>query len=334
MVVSGDYTHDPRVLREKETLEEMGHVVVVLGYTNIVKNKIGRIIQIILSWILIPMRTRHLIFDVVHCHDFDTLPAGVLIKKLRHCGLVYDAHEMYAWMTGISKLQNWEQKCLQYVDKIIAANIGIYQYLSTMTKKKIVIIKNCKDLISYEYDPPTDPFVVLYIGSLSPQRMFPDIVDYIGETGLLFAIAGRKTDVCYEEVKRRSKRYNNVLFLGQIPAEDVIERTKEASVVVCMFDPDNLNCRYGTPNKLYEALVCGRPIVGTQNTFLGAMIDQFHCGVSVPYNKKELQETLLSLAENKNKLIEYGKAGLQKAISEYNWEKEKKFMLEIYKCTS
>src|SRR5580693_9283792 len=34
-------------------------------------------------------------FDVIHCHDLDTLPLGFLLGKLKRKPIVYDAHESF-----------------------------------------------------------------------------------------------------------------------------------------------------------------------------------------------------------------------------------------------
>lgn len=333
MLVGGDYTKDPRVLREKKVIEEYGHTVFVIDHKEKTQHKALRIIEIMLTCLSMVVKSRKQKFDVVHCHDFDTLPAGIIIKKLRKCGLVYDAHEMYSYMVGIPTLRILERKLLKYVDKNIVVDAGTYHYLSTMTDKQITVIENCKDIISYEYkESLSNPFIVLYVGSLSPQRMFPWIVEYIGETGICFAVAGRKTDVAYKATKYLADKYDNVLFLGEIPGDEVIQRTQEADAVICMFDPRNLNCRFGIPNKFYESLVCGRPIIATEGTFLGAMIQNNHCGITTTFSKDGVQMAVKELSENKSKCREYGKAGLRAAISQYNWNKEKQKITEVYRC--
>jgi glycosyltransferase involved in cell wall biosynthesis len=135
-------------------------------------------------------------------------------------------------------------------------------YFRSITNKPITIIMNCKDLISEEYQPPkNDVFTICYIRILNKSRMFPEIVDVIGNMeGIRFVIAGKKENI-YEEVKERCKKYNNVEFLGPIPFNEVIPKTLESDVVVCMINPNDLNNRITIANKQFEAMVCGRPII-------------------------------------------------------------------------
>ena len=41
-------------------------------------------------------------FDIVHCHDLDTLPLGYMISKMSGAKVIYDSHESYTDMIADS----------------------------------------------------------------------------------------------------------------------------------------------------------------------------------------------------------------------------------------
>ena len=97
-------------------------------------------------------------FDVVHCHDLDTLFAGVLLKRKLGVKLVYDSHEIFGYMVLrdnskiVSKFAfSLEKRILGFVDYIILAEITYKKYFSTVTNKPMITVLNCKDLIIDKY---------------------------------------------------------------------------------------------------------------------------------------------------------------------------------------
>jgi len=278
-------------------------------------------------------------FDVVHCHDLDTLPIGVRLKKAVGVKLVYDAHEIFGYMIMrnmpklISKISFYmEKKLIKSVDHVITVSKPVKRYLEGITNKPITIIRNCKDLIIKEYTPPKNElFTISYIGILHKNRMFPELVDIVGKIdGIRFLIAGKKENL-YKEVEKRCEKYENVEFLGTIPIEEVIPKTLESDVVISILDPNDPNCKIALLNKQFEAMVCGRPIIVTKGTYAGEMTEKLKCGITVKYNEEAVKNAILKLRENPKLCEELGKNALKAAIEKYNWENEKKKLLEVYK---
>ncbi len=278
-------------------------------------------------------------FDVVHCHDLDTLATGVLLKKKFNVKLVYDAHEIFGYMISrdmpqfIVKIAFLiERFLICKVDQIITVNEPLKDYFKKITSKPITLVMNCKDLILDEYkSSKNDVFTLSYIGVLNKNRMFPEIVDVIGTIkDVKFIIAGKMENL-YELVKTRSGLYSNVEFLGTIPFGDVIKTTLDSDVVVCMINPADPNNKIALANKQFEAMVCGRPIITTQGTYVGKLTKNLHCGVVVNYDKDSLKKAILELKNNKDLCERLGKNGLEAAKKKYNWNNQKENLLNLYK---
>ena len=365
MLLSKEFCNDPRVNKEAKALVESGHEVTVVMWDRHGKHlleedsnkvKVIRIRNSLLMKVLhIDLirnpfwwraaykkgfelcKTKRFCFDVVHCHDLDTLPAGVWLKKKFNVKLVYDAHEIFGYMIArnmpniLVKIVFWmEKRLLRHVDHIITVADTVEEYLKSICDKPITVVMNCKDLIGTTYSfPKTDLFTVSYIGVLHKNRMFPEIVDTIGSIkNVRFIIAGKKENL-YEDVKKRCELYDNVEFLGTIPFNEVIPRTLICNVVVCMINPNDKNNRIGLANKQFEAMVCGRPIIVSQGTYAGRMTQDLHCGLTVQYNEASLKQAIVTLRDDKRLCEELGKNALKAAI-EYNWGKQEKKLLDVY----
>ena len=121
MILSNPFTHDPRVHNEAKSLIKVGHDVTILAWDKKGNNKPEEEkdkIKIIRSFNskfmnLLPydiFRLHHWWkkgykdalklfqkqdFDVIHCHNLDTLPIGIKLKKKMGLPLIYDAHELW-----------------------------------------------------------------------------------------------------------------------------------------------------------------------------------------------------------------------------------------------
>ena len=279
-------------------------------------------------------------FDIVHCHDLDTLKIGVWLKKKLGIKLIYDAHEIFGYMLEdslsrftVRMIYKLESSCIKNVDYIITVNHPLKDYFEKNSNCDVTIIMNCKDLVGTQYIPPkNDVFTICYFGNLVESRMFPELVDICGNIeNIKFVIAGKKTGA-YEEVEKRSKLYGNVEFLGTIPHTEVIPRTLSSNAIICMFDPNSASHRVGLPNKIFEAMVCGRPIIVTKGLYYSTeFVDKEKIGLSVSNTPEEIKQAIEKLRDTPSLQEELGKNALKAAIEKYNWGKEKEKLIMVYR---
>jgi glycosyltransferase involved in cell wall biosynthesis len=225
-----------------------------------------------------------------------------------------------------------EKKMVNHVDHIITVNGPLKEYFNSISKKPITVVMNCKDMISDTYKQPrNNVFTVSHIGNLHRRRLFPEIIDVLGGVdNIRFVIAAKKGNMkLYQEVKKAASKYVNVDFLGEIPFDQVVPRTFEADVVL-----HSINPTYGkvmTPNKLFEAMVCGRPIVSTKATYAGKMTEALQCGLVVEYNVSAFKEAIIKLRGDPALCEKLGRNALNAAKTKYNWRNMVKKLLNVYK---
>jgi len=279
-------------------------------------------------------------FDAIHCHDMDTLNIGVRLKKKLGLPLIYDAHEIYGYMMHrhfphpIANLFLWwEKRLLPKVDRIINVGEAQKQYFTSITNKPIPLIRNCKPLQSLEYQPPDNhgDFTLLYIGGLAYQRGVMMLVHAAKDmAGVRCLIGGIGQQSYVAELEKECSKTSNVTFLGKVPFEEVIPMTKKVDCIFCMFDPTDLNNITGAPNKLFEAMVCGRPIICTKGTYSGEVTEQEKVGLSVEYTEAALKDAIIKLRDNPELREALGRNALNAAIRTYNWKRQETKLLELY----
>ena len=279
-------------------------------------------------------------FDVIHCNDFDTLRVGLRLKRKLGLPLVYDAYEIYGYMIGgsvpgrIASLFLWlEKRLVRRADAMITDGEGRRRYFAGIVDRPISVVMNCKPLQSSEYEPPqtTDGLALLYIGTLWPSRMLVEVIEAARElAGVRCLIGGVGQPDYVRTLREECARTSNVAFLGEVPFEEVIPMTKRADVVICMLSTVDDNVRLGMPNKLGEAMVCGRPVISSRGTYSGEIIEEEQVGLVVDNTVAALREAMMKLRDDPALRERLGRNALKAAINKYNWEKQEEGLLKLY----
>ncbi|MCD6371615.1 MAG: glycosyltransferase [Candidatus Aenigmarchaeota archaeon] len=364
MILSNPLLVDPRVHKEAKVLVENGYKVTVIVWDRhneykekdiiddieVIRLRIsklsgsihGKLIKIILWWKKVYKEISRLLregyqFDVIHCHDLDTLLVGVLLKRRLNLKLIYDAHEIYGYMLKddhplISKFAFVLEKLLvKFVDHIITIDEPFKEYFEKFNKP-VTIVMNCKDLIYNEYSPPNNPvFTLVYIGLMSKGRFFPDILDVVGNLENVKLILAGKKEGLFEEIKNYSKRFDNIEFLGTIPSSKILPLTRKADATFVITDLKGQH-KMNVFNKQFEAMVCGRPIIVTKGTYAGKMTEELKCGLTVDYDRDSVRDAIVKLRDNPDLCRKLGENAFKAAKERYNWDVEKKKLLEVYRA--
>jgi len=365
MILSNLLKVDPRVYKEAEVLINNGHEVAVIVWDRRKKYSsvetidnisVYRVYSSLLMRILpydllrIPFWWRKAYkkakflysngyrFDVVHCHDLDTLQVGIWLKRKFGIKLIYDAHELWGYMIRgevpnfISRSAlRFEKRLCKYVDHIITVDDPFKNYFRSISDKPITIVMNCKDLEYEDYEFINNKvFTLIYIGGMKKKRFFPQIIDVVGEIGdIRLILAGKKTDM-YFELQEYSKKYDCVDFLGTVYMDEILPRTWASDATFILVDPSSIHYQRTVFNKQFEAMVCGRPIIVTKGTYAAKMTEELKCGLTVEYNKESIKEAIIKLRDDPKLCERLGRNAMKAAKERYNWMIEKEKLLELY----
>ena len=360
MTVSNDVVHDSRVLKEAKALRDVGHRVSIIGWDRsgtaarredrdglaIYRVRTDGGMRVLTKdmfrlpfwWRRAARIARSIPFDVVHCHDLDTLPIGVRLKKETGRPLIYDAHEIFGYMieTDVPKLVvdytfRLERRLAPQADRIITVTDGVKEYIDRVSGKEAVLVRNCHDLVVDAYQPPPGPpFTVIYVGVLHTQRFILGAIQVIGgmpDVRLLIAGAGRQL---ISKVTAMCAEHPNTRFLGMIPNEDVLPTTLKSHAVLIMSDPTLRISKIGLSNKMFDAMVTGRPVIVTEGVPMGDIVTKEECGIAVPYTNEGFRSAVERLRDDPSLAERMGRNGLAAAKREYNWGAEKAKLLAVY----
>lgn len=365
MLLTYPFRPDPRVLREARSLMKHGLKVSLIAWDRdgsfprrATEHGIGvvrlgpkcpyRSAGSVLSrlpryWLRALRASRKMDFDLVHCHDFDTLPVGLMIGRLRGKPVVYDAHEIYSAMVrkdigGFSKVVWWLEKMVsRRADEIVTVNDALARSLSTGTDKVPRIVMNSPDTSILEgadlagirdrYN--LKGFVISYLGSLEPGRFVDEMVCSIEPSGkLTLAIGGDGTMRPLAE--RASLGNPSVRFLGTLDTDEALRVTWASDLVVAMLDPTNPNYKVSTPVKVLDAMACGRPVVVSEGLDISAKVRAVGCGFVIPFEKEAFKAIISKAMASPDVLTEMGNKGREYFEQSLSWLKSEKELLAAY----
>jgi glycosyltransferase involved in cell wall biosynthesis len=285
----------------------------------------------------------HLLFariDCIHAIDLDTGFVGMCLAKLRGKPFVYQCLDPYytilpqgwpSFLAGMAKrLENF---VIGQADLFVITDLLRMPQHEGASPKQVVELANVPLLdVSRFTRTPGDCFVVGYIGSLAEGRNLETLIDAIGELkdsrvklfiGGFGPLADRIAAACGE--------YANVTYTGWVTFERLFELENTFDLFVYVTDRDNADDLWVSPNKLFESMAFGRPIIVGEGTLSARRVAAMGNGVAVPYRcKEELKQAILLFKDDPQLVLDMGAKG--KAEFERKWRPEimEKRLLESY----
>jgi glycosyltransferase involved in cell wall biosynthesis len=257
-------------------------------------------------------------FDAVHCHDLDTLPLGFILAKLKRTSIVYDAHESFPDMLEGSvpaivrrSLVSLENFLIRRTDLLITVGEKLRRHFAERGAPRSVVVGNWKRLEEYSRTEeqnaqvrhrlgiPDGAMVVVCITQLLKDRQIAELLEAVEACPEVYVIVGGKGSL--EPLVRQWAAANpRILYVDFVRGADIPSYTSAADVVYYGFDPANPNARFSAPNKLFEALASGRPIITGNFGEIADVVREASCGIILEkYSRETVQDALTALLNPK-----------------------------------
>jgi glycosyltransferase involved in cell wall biosynthesis len=179
--------------------------------------------------------------------------------------------------------------------------------------------------------PDNEPIILLQGAGINIDRGAEEAVEamqYVTK-GVLLIIGDGDAILSLKERTQKLSLNEKVKFIGKLPLEELKQYTALADIGLTLDKDTNINYRYSLPNKLFDYIHAGVPVLATPLVEVKQIIDTYQVGECVDAcNAKEIALKINSLLTNKDKLISY-KQNTLKAKEELCWENEKKVLTSL-----
>jgi glycosyltransferase involved in cell wall biosynthesis len=217
-----------------------------------------------------------------HAHDLNTLPVAAALARRNGARLVYDSHELYPDISTLSPLESriWrtlERALIRRVDDVVTVSQSIADELVARHGVRApLILLNCPSrpaevqvepgLLRHKIgrDGDAEP-IVLYQGGFAPNRGLQALVRSAHhlDAALLVLMGWGRLETELRELVATEALGERVVITGPVPHAELLAYTADAAVGVIPYEPVGLNNTFSAPNKLFDYLAVGVPVVAS-----------------------------------------------------------------------
>jgi glycosyltransferase involved in cell wall biosynthesis len=288
---------------------------------------------------------------LIHCNDYNTMWIGVAARLMGGAVIVYDSHELWADRNQRPEPRWWLLACefvfVRCAHRTITASPG---YADVIARRYRVsppgVIRNIpatgpptgakSDGASAESpgrQSPGEAPLALYVGALTTGRGLEISIKAIArldEARLRFV--GPVDDRYRAELMELAQREgvaDRFELVGGVPPEQLLEAIALADVGLALIQPVCLSYRMSLPNKLFEYVAAGVPVLGSDLPAIGRLISEH--GIGLLAQPDQVTDVAAKLGEmlrpDRNKQL---RLAVREAARELRWDREARLLADNY----
>jgi len=376
MLISNPFRPDSRALKEAESLRSVGYAVTILCWdreaayppeetlasgVQIIRIRdvpstyaIGsrQVLRLFKFWFATFPILKRLQPGLLHCHDFDTLPAGLFWGRLHHLPVIYDAREYYADLVK-PRLHGFSGRVLYHSirfaerlgTRLASGVITVDEKLGAIYRKlnkNVLVIGHYPALKSFQEAVPVftrAELNLIYVGRASIDRgllIYAELLRFLRQAGIpaRLILAGSITPSSEEDTFWRSVQglEEYVDWMGWIEYDRVPKLLQSADVGLSVWTPEP---RYvaAVPVKLFEYMAVGLPVVASNFPEIRKIVQEANCGALVDPEKSPalIAEIIKEWWADPQIPRALGQNGYQVARQKYFWENISGQIVEMYR---
>ena len=290
----------------------------------------------ILRWLM----RHHNEYDAIHAFDFDTGFAAMPCCRIFRKKLIYHVLDYYIEGHILScKMLNpiiefFEIRVINAADATIICTEKRKEQISKALPRKLYVIHNTPGAIiepdnSFQLHGERNKTKVAYVGVLSRMRLLKETVEAIAQMDSVEMHIGGFGE--YEGwIQEAANRFGNIFFYGRLQYGQTLALERQCDIMVAVYDPSIRNHQYAAPNKFYESLMLGKPIIMAQNTGYDEVIREHDIGLLAEYSENGIRNAVRALDERRTDWIAMGKRAKKLYEERYSWEIMKQRINQLY----
>ncbi|MFM7007700.1 MAG: glycosyltransferase [Flavobacteriales bacterium] len=355
VTVSSDLATDNRVHRSCSVLEDLGYQVFLVGRQK--KNsppmpnrsyfykrfrllfEKGPLFYGALNFRLffyLLLGKQHFLF----ANDLDTLPAAFLVSRIKRLPLIYDSHELF---TEVPELTNrpviqkiWlsiEKMIVPRLPEMLTVNHSIAAIFEEKYKLPVSVVRNVPQRIQQlqaldknKLGLEEGQFMLIIQGSgLNVQRGIEEAVlamQWISNA-LLFLVGDGDVLPEVKKLVKEKQLSSKVRFVARLPYAELMRYTATADLGLALDKPLSLNYQLALPNKVFDYIQAGTPILASELTEIKKLIQTYDCGKVLSEVKPEIIANEINALLSDGERLQQLKSNCQKAAEIEHWAKDR-----------
>lgn len=286
--------------------------------------------------------------DFISCHYVTTLPFCYFLSVLSNAKLIYVPHELETERFGVSGVrkridQIIERFFINFPSQIVVVCEPISDwYRSTYRLNNVHVVRNApeSDAVTINrpvegtfrdfFDIPQGSTLFIYQGLFGVGRgtsQLLEIFSRLDSEKYHLVLMGYGDSISQGKVEEASDRYPNIHYKPAVPRKWITSYTAGADIGIVVSERASLSYQYSLPNKFYEYVHAGLPVIVSDNlTYLTFLIKHHKLGWSIPLH--DLEEAILTAADSH--LDDYKKRAIEFSATAV-WESDAHVYADIYR---
>ena len=290
--------------------------------------------------------------DVYHCHEPDALLIGILARYLKGKRLVYDIHEHWPseipFDLGIRDGTPAQKMLSALVSKVEIAlarraesTFAVSESVATRFREKRLHPVILSNYSITDLDIPYNPNrngrnLMLMAGNMQSFHGVGECIEAVSR------VRERYPDVSLTLVGKVREDLNEcisgsgqdgfIISTGFLPYTAMYERLSEGIAGLLVFQPTYYNISIGLPNKLFDYMLLGLPVVASDLPEIRNVVTAADCGILVdPGSVEDIAGAIAYLFDHPDEVRRMGANGRRAVLERYNWSAMEADLLRTYR---
>jgi len=293
--------------------------------------------------------------DIFLGNDLDVMPATYFAARWRRKQIVYDTHEYYMAMAGLDNkvmrkkiwkaIESYIFPRLEYIYTISDSFCDLYRrdYNKELkTVRNVPYLHDKRNVVDHDLIGKIDAIIprnkhlLIFQGAgINPHRGAEELIlamKYLDpEKYHLLLVGGGDIFSLIEDMVAQNQLQEIITIIPKVPFAVLKHITMQAHLGLSLDKSDNLNHRFGLPNKIFDYLHAGLPVLVSRLIELEKIVNNYQVGTFIEnHEPMHIAARIESVFENPTDLKMW-KENTEKVRKELNWENESKIVLEIFK---
>jgi glycosyltransferase involved in cell wall biosynthesis len=283
------------------------------------------------TWILFKLLANRP--SVVHAIDLDTLIPCSIYKLILRKRLVYDVNDRFGgyvpqkYRTLYKAIILAEELLSKQADVLVTVSEKVQRTFRLRPKHCAIITNFSEDYNSERVKLQYKILTLAYTGLICEDQGLRRIGAAIKDLkGVQLVLAGRIAD---KQLLDHMLELPNVKYRGLVQRTESLKLEASSDVLIVLYDLRYRKNQLSSPNKIFEAMMCGIPLITNMEQEL---VKKINCGIIVDYNNiDQIKEAIILLRDNEELRTMMGQNGRKAFEEKYNWDIMEQKLYDIYR---
>jgi len=285
--------------------------------------------------------------DLLVSNDLDTLLPNFLTHKLKRIPIVYDSHELFTETPEVihrpfvkSVWEFIERTIFPKLKDIFTVSDSIAEIFKIKYNVEVKVVRNVPKASKFkkqrnrkDLDLPDDKKILILQGSgINIQRGAEELVEAMQylEGYLLLIVGGGDVIDKLKQMTETLNLYEKIRFISRQSPENLYQYTMNADLGLAVDKDSNLNYRYALPNKLFDYIHAGIPVLVSPLVEIKKIVEKYNIGTFIENHEPKSMARKIDKIFSDEAQLNHWKDNLKLAADDLCWENEEEIIKNVY----